>query len=139
MMSQDLSSKEDPVHELANIGRIVVHVEYAYDIVDEMASNPEKYIDSLYKLSRLVVKVQKDLIKNRELFEEGTKNKVYEYVMNGLQRWALKVKEFADYISSLSDDRKREEEIKRLALLLISPDTYSLIVRDTLERTGGIE
>lgn len=132
-MYREPSSGEDPVHELANIGRVVVHVEYAYDLVDEMASNPEKYIDSLYKLSRLAVKVQKDLIKNKDLFEEDIKNKAYEYVVNGLQKWALKVNGFTNYINSLSDDRKREEEIKRLALLLISPDTYSLIVRDTLE------
>lgn len=138
-MSQDLSSKEDPVYELASIGRIVVHVDYAYDLVDEMASNPEKYIDSLYKLSRLAVKIHNDLVKNKNLFEEDIKNKAYEYAVNGLQKWAIKVSEFINYINSLGDDRKKEEEIKRLALLLISPDTYSLIVRDTLERKGGKE
>lgn len=134
-MNQDLSSKEDPIHELANIGRIVVHVDYAYDLVDEMASNPEKYMDSLYKLSRLAVKVQKDLEKNKDLFEgDEQRSSIHQYAVNNLQKWAFKVADFVKYINSLNDERKKEEEIKRLALLLISPDQYSLIIRDTLEK-----
>lgn len=130
-MSQE--TQRDPVKRAADIARIVVHAEYAYDIVDEMASNPDRFVDSLYKLSRLVTKVYNDLEDIRNVGEEY--RDAYEWALNNLKYWPNAMNELAQYLNDKRKDEKEYiNEVKRFAALAISPDNYSLQIRELLEK-----
>jgi len=45
---------------------------------------------------------------------------------------SLKLNKLLEYLSSMNDDRRREEEVKRLAALAIAPDKYSMEVKEAL-------
>ncbi|AFL66339.1 hypothetical protein [Desulfurococcus amylolyticus] len=131
-------SSQDPVENLANIARIVVHTQYAYDVIDEMASNPEKYIDSLYKLSRLAVKLYDDLRKLREediksMGEEADRvMKARKYALDQLRGWNKLVEDFIEHIRQNASQLRNE--IRKFATLAISVDSYSMVIRDLLEK-----
>ncbi len=125
--------RPDPIADAANTARIAVHLEQAYDIIDEMASNPNNYRDSLYKLSRLITKVLNDLEKNSDKFRNSEyRKRVFDSVSESLKFWSRKLDQLIEYLSSKSD-KEFEKEVRRFAALAISPDHYSLEVKKALE------
>lgn len=115
---------EKELSRFAEALRAVVTLEYAYDVVDEMYTNPMRFRDSLYKLSRLARKVLSDI--DSKLRERGLKDedrRVLEYVKERLSWWAENYEKLEDFI------REREslkfEIIKHFATLAISPDKNS--------------
>ena len=122
----------DPIEDVANTIRIVVHAEQAYDILDELASNPSNYSGPLYKLSRLAVKVLNDLERRRNEFKERYGERDYNNIRDNLMYLSLKLNKLLEYLSSMNDDGRREEEVKRLAALAIAPDKYSMEVKEAL-------
>lgn len=131
---------KDPLSSFADIARIVVHTQYAYDIIDELASNPEKFIESVYKLSRLAVKLLNDLeIGEKEVSNEDQRRAV-EYTIRGLKDWSRLLGEFIEYLKDLMGKGEKErriflDEVRRFATLAISPDRYSILVREVLEKS----
>jgi len=123
----------DPLSSAAEVARFVVHLEMAYDVVDEMASNPKRFVDSLHKLSRLVVKVLNDLKDVKPIREED--REVVEYARRALASWALREKQLLEYLESLSD-KDRDVSVKKFAALAIAPDKYTLRLKELLESGG---
>lgn len=60
-----MESRTDSVVAVADAARSVVHLESAYDVVDEMAYKPLRYADSLYKLSLLAAKALEGVKRRR--------------------------------------------------------------------------
>ncbi|MFN3805353.1 MAG: hypothetical protein ACK4SY_09870 [Pyrobaculum sp.] len=122
------------VEEVANVLRPVVHLEIAYDLVDELASSPEKYIGALQKLARLAVKVQNQLAARRDDFKRRGEEyvKAYEYVSRQLEGLAKRVEELFNCLEKL-EERVRRDELKKLATLAISPDRYSMMLKEVIE------
>ena len=123
----------DPLSSAAEVARFVVHLEMAYDVVDEMASNPRRYAESLYKLSRLVAKVLNDLEKVEPTREED--KEVVEYARRALASWALREKQLLEYLENLND-KDRDVSVKKFAALAIAPDKYTLRLKELLESGG---
>ncbi len=139
---KETKGKGDVVEKAARTARFVVHVELAYDVLDEMASNPERYIDSLYKLSRLATKVLNDLDKVK-VMEKGEDDgedkkrdrKIVEYARKVLRGWAKAEKELVEYLNGLRDNpRELKREVKRFAALSIAPDYSTLRLKEIMER-----
>jgi CRISPR-associated protein Csa5 len=139
-------SSEDPVEKFAGIARLVVHLEQAYDITDELSRSPDKYEDSLAKLSRLAVKVLKDIDDKidelRKSQEKSSESSNIESKLNKLKAAKNLMINFNEHLEILfrylrelenSDRNKRNKEIKRLAALMIAPDKSSLIVKEIME------
>ncbi|AFA39175.1 hypothetical protein Pogu_1148 [Pyrobaculum oguniense TE7] len=142
------SEGKDIIYQAADTARLLVHLEMAYDVLDEMASNPQRYVDSLQKLSRLAAKVLNDIPKLREALEKESRDRaeaytgagvsykelrdVLDYLERSLSNWALVEKRLITYLESLSkDDLARE--VKKFAALAIAPDRYTLMLKRWLE------
>jgi CRISPR-associated protein Csa5 len=134
-------SDEDPVEKFAETARLVVHLEQAYDVIDELARSPDKYEDSLAKLSRLAVKVLKDIDdmieKLKRSQDESNKRekenleKAKRHIINFNEHLKLLFRYLKEYENI--DKNKRYKEIKRLAALMIAPDAFSLTVKEIME------
>jgi CRISPR-associated protein Csa5 len=129
--------EEDVIEDLASIARIVVHVEQAYDLADELARAPNKYEDSLAKLSRLAVKVINDIESKINELKKGSQQSdkkellELESAKKSLSNFGNSLEKLFRYLKSLSEDM-RIKEIKRLAALIVAPDIRSLSIRDIL-------
>lgn len=124
-------AERDIVEEAARVARIVVHTEIAYDIVDELASSPEKYNEKIYKLSRLVTKVYNDIDNALRRETKEREKELLQKVKGRLEYWGHLVKELMKHLESL-DEKKRKDEVRRFAALAISPDRDSLEVEKIL-------
>ncbi|MEM4970997.1 MAG: hypothetical protein QXE01_07080 [Sulfolobales archaeon] len=126
------------VKDFADLARIIVHVEQAYDIADELARAPNKYEDGLAKLSRLAIKVVNDIesMISRRLKEGSQQSDVKELesIKNYLGKFSDSLEELFEYLKDLNDEDMRNKEIKRLAALIVAPDRRSLNIRDILWR-----
>lgn len=127
----------DILSRAAEAARIVVHLEIAYDVLDELASSPERYSEGFYKLSRLATKVYNDLQKATE--RHAYSQEVAESLRLALRRvsnWGDLMGELLKYLDSL-DEKRRKEEIKRFAALAISPDRDLYRLLETLRQGKG--
>lgn len=112
---------EDIVARFAKKARYVVHLEMAYDVVDELASSPERYLESMYKLSRLATKVLNDVQKRLDRMGQGDRGKPpLDSVKRSLESWAPVQEEFIRYLQSLDKEALRSE-VKRFAALAVAP------------------
>ncbi len=123
-MNQQSVSQEtrDYVRDAADVVRIVIHREQAYDILDELANNPklEILVDALSKISRLVTKTLNDLnklLKNDKVSKDC--KDIITDVVNRLQWWFKKQDELYNYLKNVKDMRT---EIKRFAAYALAPD-----------------
>ncbi len=107
--------------DAADIVRIVIHREQAYDILDELANNPklETLIDALSKISRLVTKTLNDLNDLKNKVNRDDCRSVITNVMGGLQWWFKRQDELYNYLKNIKDVRI---EIKRFAAYALAPD-----------------
>jgi hypothetical protein len=132
-------SKEDPVERAAEVVRIVVWLEQAYDVMDELANNPEMFEDSLAKISRLVVKVTNDLIRNSNRVDDKCKKKINDVIDNRLGWWSYRQDALFNYIKDIKENRKEGErdwrkETKRFAAYSLAPDKLVLEIIKCLEK-----
>jgi len=127
-------SKEDPVERAAEVVRIVVWLEQAYDVMDELANNPEMFEDSLAKISRLIVKVTNDLIRNSNRVDVQCKKKINDVINNRLGWWSYRQDVLFNYIKENRKESERDwkKEIKRFAAYSLAPDKSVLEIRDCL-------
>lgn len=130
-------TSEDVVARFADKARYVVHLEMAYDIVDELASSPERYIESIYKLSRLAAKVLNDVQKRLDeggLSEED--QSTLEGVRRSLENWALAQEEFIKCLERINKEALRGE-VKRFAALAVAPSYRAIRAKQIMERKGA--
>ena len=133
-MTDEVKKVVDPIVAAARVARLVVHLEMAYDVLDEMASNPARYEDSLYRLSRLVTKVLNDL--NRALERgEGVDRERLEQARSMLEGWAIREGSLMEHLRS-KRDHELEKEVKRFAALAIAPDRRTMRLKRILEGRG---
>ena len=123
-------SKEDPVERAAEVIRIVVWLEQAYDVMDELANNPEMFEDSLAKISRLVVKVTNDLIRNSNRVDDRCKKKINDVIDNRLGWWSYRQDALFKHIKNNKENWKKE--IKRFAAYSLAPDKSVLEIKNCL-------
>jgi hypothetical protein len=134
-------SKEDPVERAAEVVRIVVWLEQAYDVMDELANNPEMFEDSLAKISRLIVKVTNDLIRirNSNKVDDKCKNIINDAIDNRLRWWSHRQDALFNYIKDIKENRKENErdwrkETKRFAAYSLAPDELVLEIIECKEK-----
>lgn len=124
------------IYRAADTARLLVHIEMAYDVLDEMASNPRRYVDSLQKLSRLSAKVLNDIPKIREKIKSNQQDNELKEALDYLERkvssWALEEKDLIKYLEELPNDEERAKEIKKFAALAVAPDRYTLRLKQLL-------
>ncbi|WP_054856836.1 hypothetical protein [Vulcanisaeta sp. JCM 16159] len=120
-MSQQAS--QDPIKDAADAIRIVIHREQAYDILDELSSNPklETLVNALSKISRLATKTLNDLkgLKDELSNDKECEDRINKIIQYKLQWWSKKQDEFYNYIKNVNDVRT---EIKRFAAYALAPD-----------------
>ncbi|MCG2866859.1 MAG: hypothetical protein L7H08_04985 [Vulcanisaeta sp.] len=126
--------KEDPVERAAEVARIVVWLEQAYDVMDELANNPEAFEDSLAKISRLVVKVTNDLIRRSNRVDDECKKKINDAINNRLGWWSYRQDTLFNYIKNIRKESEKDwrKEIKRFAAYSLAPDKLVLEIKDCL-------
>ena len=129
-------SSEDLVARFADKARYVVHLEMAYDIVDELASSPERYVESIYKLSRLATKVLNDVQKRLDEGDLGDEDRsTLETVRRSLENWASAQEEFIKYLEKIDKETLRSE-VKRFAALAVAPSYRAVRAKQIMERAG---
>ena len=106
-------------------------------MMDELANNPEMFEDSLAKISRLVVKVTNDLIRNSNRVDDKCKKKINDVIDNRLGWWSYRQDALFNYIKDIKENRKESErdwrkEIKRFAAYSLAPDKSVLEIKDCL-------
>lgn len=116
----------------ADIVRIVIHREQAYDILDELANNPklETLVDALSKISRLVTKTLNDLNDLKNKVNRDDCRNVITNVMNGLQWWFRIQDELYNYLKNVKD---MHIEIKRFAAYALAPDNNVVKIKECEE------
>ena len=124
--------ERDVVSNFAEKARIVVHLETAYDIVDELASSPERYIENLHKLSRLATKVYNDLLKKMETLDKGPDREEVNKALKNLSFWVMDMEEFINDLKR-SGDKERYEKIKEFAALAVSPSGFVQRLKEIME------
>lgn len=133
--------REDIIERSADVFRPVVHLEIAYDIIDELASSPEKYSESLYKLARLATKVYNQLkSRENELRKENRENEprkenyaeAYKYILGRLENSAKTIESLHNYLKNL-DEKVKRSELKRFAALVISLDRYTTSIKEAMK------
>jgi len=137
-------SKEDPVERAAEVVRIVVWLEQAYDVMDELANNPEMFEDSLAKISRLVVKVTNDLIRirNSNRVDDKCKNIINDAIDNRLVWWSYRQDALFNYIKDIKENKENRKEgerdwrkkTKRFAAYSLAPDKLVLEIIECLKK-----
>ncbi|MGC8983587.1 MAG: hypothetical protein ACP5KA_07555 [Desulfurococcaceae archaeon] len=130
-----MSVEQDVVVRASDVIRIVIHIEQAYDVLDELASNPrfDTFVNALYKISRLVNKVRRDLsdeLRRGDLSEECRKS--MEIAVRRLGRWRDIANELDTYIRSL-DEREQRIALKRFAAYALAPDASVVRILECLE------
>lgn len=161
-MSHTVSIPKEELERVMNAAeaaRIVVAVEQAYDVIDEMSSNPDKFFDSLEKLSRLVRKVLNDIKdelkyvdetlkklekevekqagevkerfqKEKEMAERNRRDLNTAY--NRLMDWSQRCRELTEILTG-KDPASRREIVKIFAALAVAPDWFSERIAEILK------
>ncbi|MEM0235856.1 hypothetical protein [Thermofilum sp.] len=147
------------VMDAAEEARVVVAVEQAYDVIDEMSSNPDKFFDSLEKLSRLARKVLNDIKdelkyvdETLKKLEEGPEKRAGEEkerfqrekeevekkkrdlnaAYNRLMDWSRRCRELTEILMG-KDPASRREIVKIFATLAVAPDWFSERIAEILK------
>ncbi len=126
---------DDVIKSASDAVRVVIHVEQAYDILDELASNPklDTLADTLAKISRLVTKVINDLQDAKK--EDKCKGEVdIESTIGKLQWWFKVQDELYNYIKGLKDEKEQRRELKRFAAYALSPDPNTIRIVNCMKR-----
>lgn len=116
-MEQGDKDCEKIISIASSAARVVVHYQQAYDILDEMvrfADTPSKALDSVYKLSRLVLKTFKDIEEDKQI-----DNKLKYETLERLKNWA---KDLENALYSCFNTNDGPRWIKEFASLSVSPD-----------------
>jgi CRISPR-associated protein Csa5 len=131
-------SYNDNVKDAGDTIRVVIHLEQAYDVLDELASNPriDTLSDTLAKLSRLTTKVINDLKNKLDKIDNEECKKAINSAVNNLQWWFKRQDELYNYIKSLQDEKKIRAELKRFAAYALAPDPMSIRVAECIEQYG---
>jgi len=131
-------SYNDVIKDAGDTIRVVIHLEQAYDVLDELASNPriDTLSDTLAKLSRLTTKVINDLKnKIREMNDKECRD-IIESARDKLQWWFRRQDELYNYVRSLQDEKKIRAELKRFAAYALAPDHTSIRIAECIEQYG---
>ncbi|MGB9622232.1 MAG: hypothetical protein ACPL07_00160 [Candidatus Bathyarchaeia archaeon] len=126
----------DVVKNAGDTIRVVIHIEHAYDILDELASNPklDTLADALSKISRLVIKVLNDLkfFSEKSNISNDCKDAINSAISK-LQWWFKVQDELYNYIKDLNDEKKQRIELKRFAAYTLAPDPSTIKVVECKE------
>lgn len=127
---------ENIIRRAAEIARVVVHTEQAFDILDELSSNPEMLDNALTKISRLIVKVLNDIDKELKELKGEECRRTLENSRRDLLRWPEAMKGLVDELQRLrySEESKKEfaRAVKRFAAYTLSMDIRTENVRRIL-------
>ncbi|CCC81885.1 type I-A CRISPR-associated protein Csa5 [Thermoproteus tenax] len=121
--------KEELVERAARSVRPAVHLEMAYDVLDELSRSPEKYPEQLAKLSRIVVKVLNDV---EDELEHNPQNEELQKARNRLAAWGGYVAELAKRLEE-ADDRERIRMVRLFCAMALAPDKLTVELKKLLK------
>ncbi|ACB40067.1 hypothetical protein [Pyrobaculum neutrophilum] len=138
--------REELVERAARSVRPAVHLEMAYDVLDELSRSPEKYPEQLAKLSRIVVKVLNDVEEKLNDIEEELKHNpqskesqkvkdrlaALQRARNRLAAWGRYVAELAKRLEE-ADDRERARMVRLFCAMALAPDKLTVELKKLLK------
>jgi glycyl-tRNA synthetase beta subunit len=127
---------QDIVVRASDTIRVVINIEQAYDVLDELASNPriDTFVSALHKITRLVDKVHRDL--RDKLSKGGLSEECEKSVSDAvslLERWRDIMCELEEYVKNL-EEREQRIALKRFAAYALAPDKVVTSVIECLEK-----